>query len=147
MLFGSVLSVFSLFMLSLAQPHHYYQVFLSQGIGLGLAIGITYVPSVSVISHYFLRKRALALGIATTGAALGGLIHPILLNQLIYSRLGFRGAVKVSAGLDGVMLLVAFLLMRPQYPAAQSTSVSRISFWKALKTYYAEPPFLLTSLG
>lgn len=97
MAFGSFLSVFSLFMLSLSQPHQYYQIFLSQGVGLGLGIGIVYAPSLGLISHYFNRRRPLALTLAVSGTGLGGMIHPILLNALIYSKLGFAGAVRRSS--------------------------------------------------
>ena len=42
------------------------QVFLTQGLGVGIATGITYVPGLGVISHYFHRRRATAIGIATS---------------------------------------------------------------------------------
>ena len=42
------------------------QVFLAQGLGVGLASGITYVPSYGVIPHYFRRRRALAMGIVSS---------------------------------------------------------------------------------
>ena len=42
------------------------QVFLAQGLGVGLASGITYVPSYGIIPHYFRRRRALAMGIVSS---------------------------------------------------------------------------------
>lgn len=33
---------------------------------MGLASGATYIPGVAVISHYFQRRRALAIGVATS---------------------------------------------------------------------------------
>jgi hypothetical protein len=36
---------FSLFMLSLAKENEYYQVFLPQAIGLGIAFGLMFLPS------------------------------------------------------------------------------------------------------
>ncbi|KAH9925282.1 uncharacterized protein B0H18DRAFT_382780 [Fomitopsis serialis] len=59
---GSVLFLFSQFMLSLAQPGHYYQVFLSQGLGMGLGIGSIYIPSFVAVSRHFRQRRALAMG-------------------------------------------------------------------------------------
>ena len=41
-----------------------------------LATGALYQPSISVISHYFEKRRSFAMGIATSGAALGGVIYP-----------------------------------------------------------------------
>ncbi|TFK96236.1 MFS general substrate transporter, partial [Pterulicium gracile] len=149
MAFGSFLSVFSLFMLSLSQPHQYYQIFLSQGVGLGLGIGIVYAPSLGLISHYFNRRRPLALTLAVSGTGLGGMIHPILLNALIYSKLGFAGAVRVSAALDAVLLIAALLLMRPRYGHKQGAALQarHVGFWTNLKNFYTDPPFVFTSLG
>lgn len=57
----------SIFMLSLAQPHHYYQVFLSQGVGMGIGMGMLFLPAISVTSHYFRRRRTVAMGVVISG--------------------------------------------------------------------------------
>lgn len=44
----------------------YPQVFLTQGLGVGLSAGLTYVPGLGIISHWFSKRRALAVGIATS---------------------------------------------------------------------------------
>ncbi|TFK45004.1 major facilitator superfamily domain-containing protein [Crucibulum laeve] len=123
---GALLSSFSLFMLSLTQPHHYYQAFLTQGIGLGLGTGLLYVPSMAVISHYFDRRLALAMSVASSGISLGAVVHPIMLNNLlnIHPRGGgegeermrrqFGNATRASAGLVVGCLGLACLLMRPR---------------------------------
>ena len=54
-------------MLSLAHPDQYYQLFLSQGIGMGLGSGLIYIPCLAVQSHHWRTRRALALGIVFTG--------------------------------------------------------------------------------
>lgn len=55
-------------MLSLAKPHNYYQNFLSQGIGMGLGMGMLFLPALSITSHYFRRRRSLAMGLVMAGA-------------------------------------------------------------------------------
>jgi len=80
MIGGSLLFVSCLFAISISQ--HFYQVcfplrqlkldytfvqiYLAQGIGLGTAIGIMYIPAVGIVSHYFQRRRALIIGIVTS---------------------------------------------------------------------------------
>lgn len=54
-------------MLSLAKPHHYYQNFLSQGLGMGLAMGILFLPALSITSHYFRVKRSWSMGVVFAG--------------------------------------------------------------------------------
>ena len=56
-----------IFMLSLAKPHHYYQYFLSQGLGMGLAMGILFLPGLSITSHYFRARRSTSMGVVFAG--------------------------------------------------------------------------------
>ncbi|KAG6886760.1 hypothetical protein C0995_005119 [Termitomyces sp. Mi166 len=98
-------------MLSLAKPDHYYQAFLAQSLAAGLGGGLTYVPSVAVVSQYFTTKRALAMTIVASGASIGAIIHPIMLNNL-FDKLGFGNAVRASASVEAALLLIACCLMR-----------------------------------
>ncbi|KIY48802.1 mycorrhiza-upregulated monocarboxylate permease [Fistulina hepatica ATCC 64428] len=68
---GSLLNVFCMFMLSLARNNQYYQIFLCQGIGIGLSSGLIYIPALTISSRYFSRRRALTMGIIAAGGALG----------------------------------------------------------------------------
>jgi MFS family permease len=115
-------------MLSFAKPNQYYQVihalaflisfsdlmqiFLPQGVGLGIAIGLLYIPSMAVISHHFRRKRTLVLSFVASGTSLGSIIFPIMLNNLLNGNVGFANGVRASAGLVSGLLLIACLCMR-----------------------------------
>lgn len=57
-------------MLSLAKPHQYYQIILAQGIGMGIGMGLLFLPAISVTSHYFRRRRAAAMGVVLAGKSL-----------------------------------------------------------------------------
>ncbi|KAG2039286.1 hypothetical protein BDR03DRAFT_860477, partial [Suillus americanus] len=112
MIAGSFLQSFSLFMLSLSKPDQYYQMFFSQGLGLGIALGLLYIPSVVVTSHHFRRRCTLVMTFVATGSSLGAIIHPITLNNLLNGPLGFANGVRESAGLMSSFLLTACLCMR-----------------------------------
>ena len=60
----------SIFMLSLAHVDCYYQVFLSQGVGMGIGSGLIYLPAMAVQSHHWKARRALAMGIVITGRSI-----------------------------------------------------------------------------
>ncbi|KAJ7628890.1 major facilitator superfamily domain-containing protein [Roridomyces roridus] len=110
---GSVLQVASIFMISLAQPHQYYQVFLAQGVASGIGQSLLFLPSLSIIGQHFKRHRALATGVGVSGASFGGVIWPILLNQLVNQRgTSFQNAVRGTGALSGLLLIVANLVMR-----------------------------------
>ncbi|KAG2118699.1 major facilitator superfamily domain-containing protein [Suillus discolor] len=140
---GSFLHSLSLFMLSMSKPNHYYQIFLSQGLGLGIASGLVYIPTMAVISHHFRRRRTLVMTFVATGSPLGAIIHPIMLNNLLNGPLGFANGVRVSAGLISLFLLTACLCMRTRLDPP-ATPVNYIAV--ARKCIY-DVPFMLLIAG
>lgn len=80
-LVGTTMIVFGLFMASLATK--YYQLLLSQGVCVGVGMGIMYTPQLSVVSSYFKKKKPIAVGFCGTGAGIGGLIFPAMAQQLL----------------------------------------------------------------
>jgi len=47
------------------------QVFLAQGVTVGIGSGLLFIPSFAIVSTYFQKKRAFAVGIVTVGSSLG----------------------------------------------------------------------------
>ncbi|KAK0435499.1 major facilitator superfamily domain-containing protein [Armillaria borealis] len=141
---GCLLTVFSLFMLSLAKPDHYYQVFLTHGLSTGISGGLTYVPSVVIISQYFSKKRALAMMIIASGASFSTIIHPLMLNSTLTGHLGFGNAVRASAGLEGGLLLITCLIMRTRIPVEKKASVGSKNL---LRHLWADWAYVFTVFG
>lgn len=81
---GVLLQLAGLFMTSLGTK--YWHILLSQAICLGLGNGLTFCPSLALLSSYFARRRAFAVGLAAAGAATGGLVYPVVVNQLLFHR-------------------------------------------------------------
>ncbi|KAF7368731.1 MFS general substrate transporter [Mycena venus] len=140
---GSFLIVLSLFTLSLARPNQFYQVFLAHGVANGIGAGMTYVPCVAIISHHFQKRRALAMTIVASGSSLGAVIHPIMLNHTLHSRLGFGNAVRASAGLISGLLLLACLLMRTRLPPSKQP----LNLWQTLRKAGHDKAYLVGTLG
>lgn len=75
---------------------------------------------------------------------MGGAIHPIMLNSLFYGPLGFRNGVRASAGMNGILLLIALFLMKPRLaPSKERKMGTRESF----KIFLRDPPYVCTILG
>ncbi|KAJ7468246.1 major facilitator superfamily domain-containing protein [Mycena galericulata] len=108
---GSILQVTSIFMISITQPHQYYQVFLAQAVASGIGQSLLFLPSLSIIGQHFKRHRALATGIGVSGASLGGVIWPIVLNQLS-QRTSFQNAVRATGAVAGTLLIIANIVMK-----------------------------------
>ncbi|KAF9468725.1 major facilitator superfamily domain-containing protein [Collybia nuda] len=140
---GAALYIFCIFMLSLAKQDQFYQIFLSQGVGMGLAIGLTLVPTLGVIVHHFLRtNRALATGIALSGGGCGGIVFPIREHFRIFKLLlkhSFAYTVRASGYVVIGCMALSLLLMRAKpLPATPSGTVQP----KAL-SFFKEIPFVL----
>jgi MFS transporter, MCT family, solute carrier family 16 (monocarboxylic acid transporters), member 10 len=77
---------------------------------------MTYVPCFGVIAHHFQRKRALAMGISTSGAPVGSVVYAIMLNRLFHGSVGFHNGVRVSAVVNFGLFAIALSMMRTRLP-------------------------------
>lgn len=102
---GNFLVVFGIMMLSLC--HTYWQVFLAQGVCMGLGAGLLYIPSLALVGIWFAKKRAIAFGIVMSGIAVGGVIYIIMFNRLLTTH-GFPWAIRGMGFVALVCALVAF---------------------------------------
>lgn len=82
---------------------------------LGLGMGISFAPITVTVIRWFEKSRGLALGITSVGTGIGGMIFPLLSNQLI-SLWGWRSSYLVMGILLGTAVLLAgtFLRSSPQ---------------------------------
>lgn len=94
-----------------SQSPVYYQVLLSQGILSGLGMSLLLVPSTAVLSTHFTHNRALAAGLAGTGASVGGIIYPILTRRLLVS-IGFSWSIRAIALVVLVTTSIGAALLR-----------------------------------
>ena len=91
-----------------------WQLYISYGFFVGLGDAVLYITCVALVSRWFVKKRALAIGIITTGVPLSGLITNPLTAWLIHS-FGVRNALFSLGGLMITVLMAAFVLRsRPE---------------------------------
>jgi MCP family monocarboxylic acid transporter-like MFS transporter 10 len=89
-------TIVALILLSFVQPGHFWQVFLTQGLLMGLSIAFGIQPALTVVSQHFKERRALAMGLVSTGSALGGIGFPLMFGRLLPS-VGFANAIRLAA--------------------------------------------------
>ena len=102
-----------------------------------------FVPTMAAVAQHFHnpRKRALALGIVASGSGVGGIILPILLNNLFKGSAGFKGGVLATSGLIAGLQLIAVCLVRPKYPAKTSKPNETINFNATLRKFFADSAY------
>ena len=67
----------------------YWQLVLAQGVVVGLGSGCLFLPSIAVLPQWFVKRRALATGVGSSGSAVGEFLP--LPYGYEYLALSFRG--------------------------------------------------------
>ncbi|QMU56144.1 MAG: MFS transporter [Candidatus Mycalebacterium zealandia] len=96
-----------------------FELYIFYGVLVGLGDGAFYTLPVAIISRWFKKNRALAIGIATTGLPVSGLILSPLSAWLIHS-FGLREAFFVTAAIVLVISLCGFILRKDPSEMGQS---------------------------
>ncbi|KAJ7067277.1 major facilitator superfamily domain-containing protein [Mycena amicta] len=124
---AGTLYVFSLFMTSLSTQ--YYQFVLSQGLGVGIAMGFLYSPSMSTIGHHFKKHKIVAFGVFSTGASLGGTLVPIAMRRL-FDEVGFPWAVRTLAFIVLFCMICGFVFCNTRLPPREGSRVLDFSVFR-----------------
>ena len=88
---------------------------------LGLGAAAFFGPLIADVSHWFMRRRGIAVSIAASGNYLAGAIWPLLLAPILEAQ-GWRAAYLVIALAVSVIVLPGTLLLRRRLPAAAATA-------------------------
>ncbi|KAK6435669.1 hypothetical protein LTR95_008141 [Oleoguttula sp. CCFEE 5521] len=130
---GSVFQLLGIFSLSAATE--YWEIFLAQGVCLGIANGLHFCPSMSLVSTYFSKKRSFATGLTALGSCTGGVVFPVIVQQLL-PRVGFPWTIRACGFLMVITNAVTISLYRTRLPPRKTGPIVE---WSALK----EPTFTL----
>ncbi|GMM34401.1 hypothetical protein DASC09_017260 [Saccharomycopsis crataegensis] len=129
---GGVLSFIGMFITGSCTE--IYQFILAFGVVAGLGSAVQFSSLIGIISHYFNKKRGIAIGIATIGGSVGGAIFPIMLRKL-YSNLGFTWAMRIFAFVVLFLDIGAFVFITPRFPPKKNTKKGA-SFSQKVSTFF-----------
>ncbi|TEA20215.1 Leporins efflux protein lepC [Colletotrichum sidae] len=121
---GSIGQVFALFMTSLCT--RYYQTFLAQGVLLGVSMSLIFCPPVAVVSRRMPHRRGLALGLAIGGSSIGGIIWPIMLEQLLNKRHLIYGWTMRAVAFAMIPLLIVAVVTVVDAPATSAAQAHAV---------------------
>ncbi|KPM37445.1 hypothetical protein AK830_g9108 [Neonectria ditissima] len=120
----------------------YWHFLLAQGVCVGVGNGCLFCPVLAVLSTYFARRRALAMGIAACGSVTGGLVFPTLVRQLL-PKAGFAWTLRAAAFIQLGTLLVALVLVKPRIKPRRAASMIDLPAFSELEyTFYTVGCFL-----
>nr|NLR88340.1 MFS transporter [Rhizobium sp. P28RR-XV] len=94
-----------------SQAQTLVSLYVWYGAGVGLGIGLSYVPALGAVQSWFVLKRSRASGIATAGLGLGTLLLPFTIGRLV-PELGWRGCFIGLAVVIAMIGLPAAILVR-----------------------------------
>ena len=110
--FGGLIAALGFFLSSFAE--NVWELYLTYSVMVGIGDGFLYILPVTIISRWFVKKRALAIGIATAGVPVSGLLVNPLTTWLIES-FGYERALVYISVLFTAILCSAFLVKsRPE---------------------------------
>lgn len=109
MIIGTILLPAGFFGASYAR--RIWQLYLTQGVLVGMGVGFIYIPSIPVVSQWFSKRRSLANGICSAGSGVGGLTMCFATEAMI-QRIGVSWTLRVTAVIVLFMNLLAVLLIR-----------------------------------
>ncbi|KAK5049931.1 hypothetical protein LTR84_004050 [Exophiala bonariae] len=108
----------------------YYQFLLAFSILGGIASSILWTSSIATLGHWFQLNRGLATGLATTAGGFGGVIYPLLFNQLT-PKTGFAWSIRCFALLSAFCFLLSLLLLKTRLPPNGQARL--ITDWRGFK--------------
>lgn len=135
---GTFFTVFGLMMASLSTE--YYQLFLAQGVCVGIGGGLLFLPSVAIVATYFSTRRGIATGITAAGGSVGSVLYPIVFRKL-QPQIGFAWTTRVIAFIVLATLSISIVVIKSRIPPPKKTRA--MLDINALKSV----PFLLLSFG
>ncbi|KAI9014212.1 major facilitator superfamily domain-containing protein [Hyaloraphidium curvatum] len=112
-----------------------WQLYLTVGVLFGTGFSMLFTVAVVLPSHYFRRRRGLAVGLAITGTGVWGFAFGPL-TSLMLSTIGWRWAFRVQGLVLGSLCTCAALLMRPRVPPDEAGApfvdlrmFKKVGFW------------------
>ena len=112
---------------------------------VGFASAVGFGPLIADISHWFVRRRGIAVAIAASGNYLSGAIWPILLAEVL-AESGWRAVYIVMAAVTLVAVIPLAFALRRRLPQEVQTAAQNTSLVNA-KTVGLSPRVLQYLLG
>ncbi|ODV59290.1 MCT family MFS transporter [Ascoidea rubescens DSM 1968] len=96
--------------------NHIWQLYICQGLLLGIAFAFIFIPPTMTLSSWFLHKRGMATGISSAGAGLGGIVFSLSIDSIIKASGDHKWALRYLGLSTCVISVICALLIRFRKP-------------------------------
>lgn len=97
-----------------------WQLVLSQGVCIGIGLGLIWQPSTGVISQWFQRKRSMAQGLTSAGSGVIGIIYSVSTTHII-ENISLAWSLRITGITSFAALMVATWLLRDRNKIVRPT--------------------------
>jgi MFS family permease len=121
-----------------SQIHELWQLYIFNGLFIGLSIAASYAIPVALVALWFTRRQGLALGVATLGVSMGTAFVPLGISSLIEAldwraTLFIAGIAVIAISIPSVLLIrQPPLLLRQQEEDTSADSPGPDTAWGGL---------------
>lgn len=109
-----------------------WHLYLSQGVLVGLGVGLLYLPSINILPQWFDKRRSLANAISSAGSGIGGLVFSLATGAMI-RRLSLGWTLRITGCIALASNSLAVLLVRsrddqvqPRYKLIDTALLKRV---------------------
>nr|QFR37117.1 MFS transporter [Cyberlindnera americana] len=88
-----------------------WEVYMTQGLMMGLSLALIALPSITIIPQWFRKKRGLAVAIGVTGSGVGGILFNLALQSIV-DKHGLKWALIVEAIICSTCTVTGLILVR-----------------------------------
>ncbi|KAH3901387.1 related to Esbp6p [Saccharomycodes ludwigii] len=93
-----------------------WELYLTQGVMIGIGMSFVFVPATTVLPGWFLKKRSFALGVSLIGTGAGGVTYSLSVNKLISDTGNQKWALIMLTISSTVGILIAIIFIKQHNP-------------------------------
>ncbi|KAI7342848.1 hypothetical protein KC354_g16034 [Hortaea werneckii] len=136
LLVGSAFYLAGIF--GMAESSRFWQFMITYGILGGAGSAILSTVAISVLGHWFDKRKGLATGIVILGGSLGGVVFPLALRPM-FEEIGWSWSIRALGFFITILITLALFTVRSRAPAIHTQPVAIRAVLR--------PTFLLATLG
>lgn len=135
---GISMAMLGIGLLLSSQVHELWQLYVYNGLFIGLSIAASYAIPVALVALWFTKRQGLAVGVATLGVSLGTAFVPLAVSALIQAfdwrtTLAIAGITVITVAIPAMLLIrQPPLLLKQQENQAATENTRTETAWEGL---------------